>query len=248
MTPVGMIGLLGGMSWESTQDYYRVVNQVVAAELGGLHSARVLLHSVDFAEIERCQASGDWDRAGAILGDAARGLELAGADFVLICANTMHKVADQVQARVRIPLLHIADAVVAALQTAKISKVALLGTRYTMTQPFLKDRLAASGRQILVPDDAGVEIVNAVIYDELCRGVVRDQSRQAVLAVIDSLVSAGAQGVILGCTELPMLIRDGDCRVPLFDTTTLHATAAAKRAVSLATPISVAGPIVPSPA
>ena len=231
MSRVGMIGLLGGMSWESTQDYYRIVNEVVAAELGGLHSARVLLHSVDFAEIERCQTSGDWDRAGELLGEAARGLELAGADFVLICTNTMHKVADHIQSKVRIPLLHIADAVVAALQMAGISKVALLGTRYTMTQPFLKDRLAASGFQILVPDDAGVELVNGVIFDELCRGVVRDESRQAVLAVIDSLVSDGAQGVILGCTELPMLIRDGDRRVPLFDTTTLHATAAAKRAL-----------------
>ena len=226
------IGLLGGMSWESTLDYYRIVNEVVAARLGGLHSAELVLHSVDFDRIERCQSAGDWGQAGEILGRTAQGLEAAGADFLVICTNTMHKVADQIQAHIRIPILHIADVTAAALKTADIREVALLGTRHTMTQPFLKDRLATAGLDVIVPDEAGVEQVNRIIFDELCRGQLRDQSRAEILAVIDVLVGQGAQGVVLGCTELPLLIKPEHCQVPVFDTTAIHATAAAEFALA----------------
>jgi len=226
-----VIGLLGGMSWQSTTDYYRVVNKVVASNLGGLHSAKVVLYSVDFDEIERCQSAGDWDRAGEILGQAAHGLQMAGAGFLVICANTMHKVADQIQTHIDIPILHIADATADALQAAGAGKTALLGTRYVMTQPFLKDRLIERGIDVMVPGEADVEVINRIIFNELCLGQIRDESRARVLGVIDSLVQEGAQAVVLGCTELPMLIKPPDCSVPLFDTTTIHATAAAMRAL-----------------
>jgi aspartate racemase len=226
-----VIGLLGGMSWESTLDYYRIVNEVVAARLGGLHSARVVLHSVDFETIERCQSSGDWDQAADILGQAAAGLQAAGADFLVICTNTMHKVVDRIQTHVRIPILHIGDVTADALTAAGVGTVALLGTRYTMTQPFLKARLAAAGLDILVPDEAGVQAVDRIIFQELCRGQVREQSRAEIVAVIDALIARGAQGVVLGCTELPLLIKAQDCPVPVFDTTALHATAAAELAL-----------------
>jgi len=226
------IGLLGGMSWESTQDYYRIVNEVVKDQLGGLHSARVLLHSVDFYDIEQCQSSGDWDKAADILGDAACGLQQAGADFIVICTNTMHKVAAQVQSHVHVPLLHIADVTADELRTRGFHKIALLGTRYTMTQDFLKGKLADAGFDVLVPDDAGIELVNRVIFDELCLGIINDNSRQAVLNVIDDLAAQGAEGVILGCTELPMLIKQTDHTLPIFDTTTIHATAAALHALT----------------
>jgi len=220
------------MSWQSTLDYYRLVNEVVASRLGGMHSARVLLHSVDFDEIERCQSSGDWTLAGDILGRAAHGLELAGADFLVICTNTMHMVADLVQAHTSIPILHIADVTAQAIRTMGVDKVALLGTRYTMTQPFLRERLADAGIDVLVPDTPGIDAVDRVIFQELCLGEIRDESRLEIVSIIESLVAQGAAGVVLGCTELPLLIKARHCSVPVFDTTTIHATAAAELAVS----------------
>jgi len=232
VTTLKTIGMLGGMSWESTADYYHIVNEVVKERLGGLHSARVLLHSVDFFEIEKCQSAGDWDTAGKILGGAAHGLEQAGADFIVICTNTMHKVADQIQSQIGVPILHIADATAEALNSLGLHKVALLGTRYTMTQDFLKGKLVDAGFDVMVPDDAGIELINRVIFDELCLGQIRDDSRQAILEIVGELSTAGAEGVILGCTELPMLIKQPDCPVPILDTTTIHATAAAMRALA----------------
>ena len=224
------IGLLGGMSWESTVPYYQIINETVKAALGGLHSAKILLYSVDFAEIEACQAAGDWDHSAAILGEAAQSLERAGADLLVICTNTMHKVAPQIQAQIRIPLVHIAEATADALHRSGITKVALLGTKYTMTQDFYKDKLIASGIDVLIPDKDDIAFVNHVIYDELCLGVISEDSRRGYLAVIDKLAAKGAQGVILGCTEIGLLIRQSDTALPVFDTTRIHA----ERAASLA--------------
>ena len=225
------IGLLGGMSWESTVPYYQIINEAVKAALGGLHSARILLYSVDFAEIEACQATGDWDRSAAILGEAAQNLERVGADLLVICTNTMHKVAPQIQSQIRIPLVHIAEATADALHREGISRVALLGTKYTMTQDFYKDKLIASGIDVLIPEEDDIAFVNRVIYDELCLGVISEDSRRGYLAVIDKLAARGAQGVILGCTEIGLLLKPEDTRVPLFDTTVLHAAAAVERAL-----------------
>ena len=227
------IGLLGGMSWESTIPYYRLINEGVKARLGGLHSARLVLHSVDFHEIEACQSTGDWDRAGAILADAAVGLQQAGAEGIVLCTNTMHKVADAIEAASALPLLHIADPTAAAIQAAGLQRVGLLGTRFTMEQPFYRQRLEdRHGIQVLVPDEPDRAKVHRVIYEELCRGVVSEASRQAYRQVISSLVARGAQAVILGCTEIGLLVREDDAEVPLFDTCVLHAQAAAERALS----------------
>ena len=226
------IGLIGGMSWESTVTYYQLINERVKEALGGLHSARLLLYSVDFAEIEACQAAGDWERSAAILTEAAQALERAGADFLVICTNTMHKVAPQIGAGVHIPLLHIAEATADALRAQDIRKVALLGTKYTMTQDFYKAKLVEAGIEVLIPDEAGVELVNRVIYDELCLGVLSEQSRREYLAVIDGLAARGAQGVILGCTEIGLLIHQEDTALPVFDTTQIHAALAAERAIA----------------
>lgn len=226
------IGLIGGMSWESTVTYYQLINERVKEALGGLHSARLLLYSVDFAEIEACQAAGDWERSAAILTEAAQALERAGADFLVICTNTMHKVAPQIRAGVHIPLLHIAEATADALRAQDIRKVALLGTKYTMTQDFYKAKLVEAGIEVLIPDEAGVELVNRVIYDELCLGVLSEQSRREYLAVIDGLAARGAQGVILGCTEIGLLIHQEDTALPVFDTTQIHAARAAERAIA----------------
>lgn len=226
------IGLIGGMSWESTVTYYQLINERVKEALGGLHSARLLLYSVDFAEIEACQAAGDWERSAAILTEAAQALERAGADFLVICTNTMHKVAPQIGAGVHIPLLHIAEATADALRAQDIRKVALLGTKYTMTQDFYKAKLVEAGIEVLIPDEAGVELVNRVIYDELCLGVLSEQSRREYLAVIDGLAARGAQGVILGCTEIGLLIHQEDTTLPVFDTTQIHAARAAERAIA----------------
>lgn len=224
------IGLIGGMSWESTVTYYRLINEEVKRRLGGLHSAKCLLYSVDFDEIERCQSSGDWDRSGAILGDAAAALERAGADIILICTNTMHKVAPLVQSRVSIPLLHIAEAAADELQRRHIARVGLLGTKYTLLQDFYKERLTVHGIEVLLPDGEDIELVNRVIYDELCLGVLSDKSRREYLRIIEELAQRGAEGVILGCTEIGLLVRPEDAAVPLFDTTVIHAL----RAVDLA--------------
>lgn len=221
------IGLLGGMSWESTVTYYQIINTVVKERLGGLHSARCILYSVEFDEIERCQSSGDWERAGAILAGAAAGLERAGADFIVICTNTMHKVAGQVRSAVSVPLLHIAQVTAEELRRQGVERVALLGTRYTMEQDFYQSVLTDSGIEVLIPGEEARALVNAVIFDELCRGVISQDSRRAFLDIIAELAGRGAQGVILGCTEIGLLVRQEDTPVPLFDTTRLHAARAA---------------------
>ena len=225
------IGLIGGMSWESTVTYYQVVNETVKKKLGGLHSAKVLLYSVDFAEIEECQASGDWDRSAAILTEAARNLEKAGADFIVICTNTMHKIVPQMTAGIRIPILHIAEATAAELKKAGISKVALLGTKYTMCQDFYKAKMVEAGIQVLIPEGEDVELVNRVIYEELCLGEIRESSRREYVRVIEGLAARGAQGVILGCTEIGLLIGQKDVSLPVFDTTLIHAARAAELAL-----------------
>lgn len=226
------IGMIGGMSWESTATYYRIINETVKQELGGLHSAKILLYSVDFAEIEECQASENWEKSAAILADVALSLERAGADFILICTNTMHKVAPQIQSRISIPILHIAEATAAELQAHGISKVALLGTKYTMTQDFYKQKLIAAGIEVLIPDAADVETVNDVIYQELCLGVISPESKAKYLTIIEKLSHRGAQGVILGCTEIGLLIQQSDTPLPVFDTTQIHARKAALEVLS----------------
>lgn len=234
------IGLLGGMSWESTVPYYREINQRVAKALGGLHSAKIVLYSVDFAEVEAQQTRGDWAASARLLGDAARGLVAAGAEAIVICTNTMHKVAREVEAAAGVPLLHIADATADALLAAGIRKTALLGTKYTMLQDFYKKRLVDRGLEILIPDDAGVEVVNRVIFEELCLGILRNESRAAFVEIIRQLQSQGAEAVILGCTEIGLLIGEKDSPLPVFDTTLLHAAKAAKFALSDETPANLA--------
>ena len=221
-----VIGMLGGMSWESTAEYYRLANELVRQRLGGLHSARVVLASLDFAEIERLQVSGQWGRAGHLLAEEAVRLEAAGADLLLLCTNTMHKVADQVQAAVGIPLLHLADTTASAVRAAGPTTVGLLATAFTMEQDFYRDRLARHGLRVLVPDAADRAEVHRVIYEELCLGVVREESRQAYRQVIDRLVAAGAEGIVLGCTEIELLVGAADSPVPVFPTTRLHVEAA----------------------
>ncbi|MGW5348875.1 aspartate/glutamate racemase family protein [Streptomyces sp. NPDC004050] len=226
------IGLIGGMSWESTAEYYRLVNEFTRDRLGGLHSARCVIWSVDFAEIEQLQVQGRWAEAGEVLAAAARSLEAAGADLVLICTNTMHKVADVVGAAVSVPLLHLADATADAVRASGLRRVGLLGTAFTMEQDFYRDRLAAAGLQVRVPDADGRALVHQVIYEELCLGIVRDESRTGYRKVIDDLVAAGAEGIILGCTEIELLIGPEDSPVPLFPTARLHAGAAVDAALA----------------
>ncbi|MFI7099600.1 aspartate/glutamate racemase family protein [Streptomyces sp. NPDC050161] len=228
------IGLIGGMSWESTAEYYRLLNELTRERLGGLHSAPCVLYSVDFARIERLQAAGRWDEAGELLAEAALAVQAAGADMVLLCTNTMHKVADRVAAAVRIPLVHLADTTAAAVRAQGLRRVGLLGTAFTMEQDFYRDRLASHGIQVLVPDAAGRRRVHEVIYDELCLGVVREESRRDYQAVIADLVTAGADAVVLGCTEIELLIGADDSPVPVFPTTFLHAEAAVTRALEAA--------------
>jgi aspartate racemase len=222
-----MVGLLGGMSWESTAIYYRSMNEIARDRLGGLHSARLLVWSVDFADIADRQHAGDWDGAASLLIDAARRLEQAGAEALVICTNTMHKVAPEIEAAISIPLIHIADATAAAVKAAGSRRPALLATRFTMEHDFYKGRMRERhGIEALVPDENGREIVHRVIYEELCRGVVRQQSKNSYLAEIERLRMAGADGVILGCTEVGMLIGPEDVALPVFDTTRLHTEAA----------------------
>jgi aspartate racemase len=229
---VRTIGLLGGMSWESTALYYRLLNEAVRERVGGYSSARCVLLSVDFAEIQALQAAGDWERAAELLADDARAVERAGADLLVLCTNTMHTVADAIAGAVRIPLLHIADSTAEAVRAAGLTRVALLGTGYTMEQPFLVDRLSRAGLDVLVPDADDRGLVHRVIYDELVHGVVRDDSRQAYRAVVDRLIARGAGGVILGCTEIELLIGPDDVPVPTFPTTTLHVAAAVGAALA----------------
>jgi len=231
--PQKIIGLLGGMSWESSAEYYRIINQAVRARLGGLASARCLMWSFDFAEIEALQHAGKWDEATALLIEAARRLERGGADFALICTNTMHRMADAVQAAVAIPLLHIADPTAERIKARGFRRVGLLGTAFTMEQDFYKGRLAARhGLEVLVPDAADRALVHRVIYEELVQGRVEEASRQAYRAVMARLVAAGAEAIILGCTEIMLLVGEGDASVPLFDTTAIHAEAAVERALA----------------
>ncbi len=225
------IGLIGGMSWESTVTYYQVINETIREALGGLHSAKLLMYSVDFDEIERCQSSGDWKRSAEILSDAAKRLEAAGADFIVICTNTMHKVAPEVRKSVSIPLLHIAEVTARRLKEAGIATVGLLGTRYTMTQPFYIDVLTESGIRVLVPEGEAIQAVNDIIFDELCVGIVREASKRTLLAAIRRLQDRGAQGVILGCTELGLLVGADDTVLPVFDTALIHAREAALEAI-----------------
>jgi amino-acid racemase len=220
------------MSWESSALYYQRLNEGIAARLGGLHSAECILYSVDFAEIETMQSSGRWPDAAARLARAARSLEAAGADFVLLCTNTMHKVYDEVQAAVTVPVLHLGDATAAAVLSAGLTRVGLLGTAFTMEEAFYRDRLEKHGLTVLVPDEPDRQLVHQVIYDELCQGIVRPQSRDAYREIIGRLVDEGVEGVILGCTEIELLIAQPDSPVPVFPTTQIHVDAAIDRALT----------------
>lgn len=223
------IGMLGGMSWESSAEYYRLANVIVRERLGGLHSAKVVLHSVDFAEIERMQAESRWDDAAKALAGAAAQVQAGGADFLLLCTNTMHKVFDQIQAAIDIPMIHLGDTTAQAIKAAGLTTVGLLGTGFTMDQPFYRERLESHGLKVLLPSTEDRATVHRIIYDELCVGIVRDESRRAYQDVISRFV--GAEGVILGCTEIELLISPADVPLPVFPTTRLHVEAAVDRAI-----------------
>jgi aspartate racemase len=231
LAPQRTIGLIGGMSWESTLPYYRHINEVVRRECGGLHSARLLLYSVDFADIEAMQQAGDWEAAGEALADAARALQAAGADFLVLCTNTMHRVAGAIESATPLRLLHIADPTAEALAALDVQRVGLLGTRFTMEQPFYRERLAARGFEVIVPDAPARADVHRIIYEELCVGVLREASRQRYREVIAGLVAQGCGAVVLGCTEIALLVDATDATVPLLDTALLHAEAAALRSL-----------------
>jgi aspartate racemase len=220
------IGIIGGMSWESTQTYYQLINQGIKRELGGLHSADILLHSLDFAPIAELQAENDWEAMADVLVESGLRLKAAGAQGILIATNTMHKVADEVQTATGLPLIHIADATAAAIKAAGISKIALLGTNFTMTQDFYKQRLVDAGLTVMVPEESERNEVHRIIYKELCQGQFTDESRRRYVAIIAQLAEQGAEGVILGCTEIGLLIQQADSPIPVFDTTRIHAEAA----------------------
>ena len=214
-----IIGLIGGMSWESTVTYYQIINEVIKDKLGGLHSAKCILYSVDFEEIEECQKNGDWDRSAEILGKVALSLEKAGADFIVICTNTMHKVVSGVEKYIKLPILHIAEMTAIELKKAGIRKIGLLGTKYTMQQDFYKQILIDNGIEVVIPNSKDIEIVNSVIFNELCLGKIKKESKD------------GVEGIILGCTEIGLLVKQEDTDIPLFDTTSIHATSAALYAI-----------------
>ena len=222
-----IIGLIGGMSWESTVTYYKIINETVKEKLGGLHSAKCILYSVDFQEIEECQANGNWEKSGEILGEAANNLEKAGADFIVICTNTMHKVVNQIKEKISIPILHIAEMTAEKILEKGLKNIALLGTKYTMEQDFYKSKLIEKGINVIIPDKNDIEIINEVIYDELCLGTINSDSKKKFLEIVDKLRSKGAEGIILGCTEIGLLIKNEDTDVPLFDTAIIHAEQAA---------------------
>ncbi|MBQ6532859.1 MAG: aspartate/glutamate racemase family protein [Solobacterium sp.] len=227
------IGLIGGMSWESTVPYYQIINETVREHLGGLHSAKIILYSVEFDEIEKYQSSNQWDKAAEVLGSAAHGLELAGSDFILICTNTMHKIYSEIQAAVSVPVYHIAELTADELAAKGITKIGLLGTKYTMTEDFYKKVLIDRGIEVLIPEkDEDIRMINTVIFDELCQGIIREEAKQEYLRVIDELTARGAGGIILGCTEIGLLVQQKDTDAPLFDTTYIHAKAAAEKALS----------------
>ena len=221
------IGLIGGMSWESTVTYYKIINETVKEKLGGLHSAKCILYSIDFQEIEECQANGNWEKSGEILGEAANNLEKAGADFIVICTNTMHKVINQIKEKISIPILHIAEMTAEKILEKGLKNIALLGTKYTMEQDFYKSKLIEKGINVIIPDKNDIEIINKVIYDELCLGTINSNSKKKFLEIVDKLRSKGAEGIILGCTEIGLLIKNEDTDVPLFDTAVIHAEEAA---------------------
>lgn len=226
------IGMIGGMSWESSIEYYRIINETVRNSMGGLHSAKSLLYSVDFAEVEILQQKGLWDEAAVIMADAAISLEKGGADLVIICTNTMHKLADAVEKSVSIPLLHIADPTGALILEQKANPIALLGTRFTMEEPFYRQRLVEKfGLDVIIPEKPDRTLIHSVIYDELCLGHVRKESKAKYIDIINRLAAQGAKGVILGCTEIGLLVEQKDCPIPLFDTTRIHARAAVIHAI-----------------
>ncbi len=225
------IGLIGGMSWESTISYYEILNKEAAAKLGGFHSAKIMMYNVDFAELEANMSSGDWDANAAILADAAVRLEKAGADFIVIATNTMHKLVPQIETKIGVPILHIADATAACIKRDGIAKVALLGTRFTMTQDFIAHRLEEAGLEVMIPDEKDIGLVDGVIFDELCLGKVLDASRREYQRIIAYMKERGAEGVILGCTEIGMLISEKDSVLPVYDTTIIHAKEAARLAL-----------------
>ncbi|QWQ28859.1 aspartate/glutamate racemase family protein [Bacillus sp. JNUCC-22] len=227
------IGLIGGMSWESSAEYYRIINEEIKKKLGGLHSAKCLLYSVDFKEIEHYQSIGAWDKAGEALGQVARSLEKAGADFIVICTNTMHKVLGYIQEMITIPILHIADATAEQIIRQDIRSVGLLGTKYTMEQDFYKSRIASHDINVIVPDDDERELINNIIYLELCLGEIKQSSKNIYKKIINNLVDRGAEGIILGCTEIGLLVKVEDSEVPLFDTTLIHAQKAVNKSLSI---------------
>ena len=227
MIKLKTIGLIGGMSWESTVTYYKIINETVKEKLGGLHSAKCILYSIDFQEIEECQANGNWEKSGEILGEAANNLEKAGADFIVICTNTMHKVINQIKEKISIPILHIAEMTAEKILEKGLKNIALLGTKYTMEQDFYKSKLIEKGINVIIPDKNDIEIINKVIYDELCLGTINSNSKKKFLEIVDKLRSKGAEGIILGCTEIGLLIKNEDTDVPLFDTAVIHAEEAA---------------------
>ena len=227
------IGMIGGMSWESSIEYYRIINQTVRGSLGGLHSAKSIMVSVEFAEIEALQHQNRWDELAAVMIEAARSLERGGADFVIICTNTMHKLYDEVQETIDIPMLNIADATAARIKADGINRIALLGTRFTMEENFYKGRLTDKfGLDVIIPANDEMEIIHRVIYDELCAGIINQESKQTYAAIIQRLISAGAQGIILGCTEIGLLVKPEDSSVVLYDTTEIHAQEAVRFALA----------------
>lgn len=219
------------MSWESTVTYYQVINETIKNKLGGLHSAKCILDSVDFYEIEKYQSNGEWDKSAEVLSDSAIRLEKAGADFIVICTNTMHKIVPEIAKRINIPILHIADMTAIQLKKHNIKKVGLLGTKYTMKEDFYKSILEQNGIEVVIPDDNGIEVVNSVIYDELCLGIVSEKSKEKYLNIISELSERGAEGIILGCTEIGLLVNQKDTEIPLFDTTLIHAEMAAIKSI-----------------
>ena len=222
-----VIGLIGGMSWESTVTYYKIINETVKERLDGLHSAKCVLYSVDFQEIEECQANGDWEKSGEILGEAAYNLEKVGADFIVICTNTVHKVINEIKEKISIPILHIAEMTAEKILERKIKNIALLGTKYTMEQNFYKEKLIEKGINVIIPDKDGIKSINDIMYEELCLGIINPESKTKYLEIIKKLEKEGAEGVILGCTEIGMLVKKGDTDIPLFDTAIIHAEQAA---------------------
>lgn len=226
------IGLLGGMSWESTVSYYEIINQTIKEKLGGLHSGKILLYSVDFQEIEEYQSKGQWDKSAEILGTAAKNLENAGADFMIICTNTMHKIAPDIINYINIPLIHIADATADRLLQEKVKKVALLGTKYTMEEDFYKNKIIEKGIEVIVPDSNDIQEVNRIIFEELCLGIISNFSLEKLLHIIGKMEKEySIEGVILGCTELGLLLKDGDCTIPFYDTALIHSKVAALKAL-----------------